>query len=51
MEGTHYHFGYDPVTEQIILSLRNAGLGWMSFRFEPDKFQDLLNEARKTWGV
>jgi hypothetical protein len=51
MEGTHYHFGYDPVTEQVILSLRNAGLGWMSFRFVPDKFQDLLNEARKVWGV
>jgi len=51
MEGTHYHFGYDPHSEQVILSLRNSGLGWISFRFEPDKFQALLDEARRVWGV
>jgi len=42
---------YDPHSEQVILSLRNSGLGWISFRFEPDKFQALLDEARRVWGV
>jgi hypothetical protein len=51
MHGTHYHFGYDPVGKQIILSLRNSGIGWISFRFEPDKFQDMLDEQRQMWGL
>jgi len=51
MHGTHYHFGYDPDGKQIVLSIRNSGVGWISFRFEPDKFQDMLDEARQMWGL
>jgi len=51
MTGTHYHFGYDPEGRQIVLSIRNSGVGWISFRFEPDKFQDMLDEARGMWGL
>ena len=51
MHGTHYHFGYDPEGKQIVLSIRNSGVGWISFRFEPDKFQDMLDEARQMWGL
>jgi hypothetical protein len=51
MTGTHYHFGYDPEGKQIVLSLRNSGVGWISFRFEPDKFQDMLDEQRTMWGL
>jgi hypothetical protein len=37
--------------KQIILSIRNSGVGWISFRFEPDKFQDMLDEQRRMWDL
>ena len=46
IQGTHYHFGFDPASQQIKLSIRNSGLGWMSFAFDADKFQILLDQAK-----
>ncbi len=46
--GTHYHFGTDNYSGELILSLRNPGLGWMSFRLNVTLLERMLGVARTT---
>jgi hypothetical protein len=46
IKGTHYDFGIDENTQQLIFSVRDQGLGWLSFRFGVRLLERMLKVAR-----
>lgn len=46
IKGTHYDFGIDENTHQLIFSVRDQGLGWLSFRFGVRLLERMLKVAR-----
>jgi hypothetical protein len=46
IKGTHYDFGIDENTQQLIFSARDQGLGWLSFRFGVRLLERMLKVAR-----
>ncbi len=45
-QGTHYHYATDPFSGELILSLRNPGLGWLSFRLNATLLERMLDATR-----
>ncbi len=48
IDATHYHFGIDDESGALILSMRNPGLGWISFRLTVGVLERMLRVARIT---
>jgi len=46
IKGTHYDFGIDENTRQLIFSVRDQSLGWLSFRFGVRLLERMLKVAR-----
>jgi hypothetical protein len=46
IKGTHYDFGIDENTRQLVFSVRDQGLGWLSFRFGVRLLERMLKVAR-----
>jgi hypothetical protein len=46
IKGTHYDFGIDQNTQQLIFSIRDQTLGWLSFRFGVRLLERMLKVAR-----
>ena len=46
IKGTHYDFGVDERTGQLIFSVREPILGWLSFRFGAKLLERMLKIAR-----
>jgi len=46
IKGTHYDFGIDQNTQQLIFSVRDQTLGWLSFRFGVRLLERMLKVAR-----
>lgn len=46
VKGTHFDFGIDEGSKELILSLRDAGLGWLSLRFTARLLERMLKVAR-----
>jgi hypothetical protein len=46
IKGTHYDFGIDANTQQLIFSVRDQTLGWLSFRFGVRLLERMLKVAR-----
>jgi hypothetical protein len=46
--GTHYHFGTDNYSGELVMSLRNPGLGWLSFRLNVSLLERMLRVAQAT---
>ncbi len=50
IKGTHYDFGVSDNGQQLIFSVRDEGLGWLSFRFGARLLERMLrvvNSAKK----
>ena len=48
IDATHYHFGIDDESGALIMSMRNPGLGWISFRLTVGVLERMLRVARIT---
>jgi hypothetical protein len=46
VKGTHYDFGIDANAHQLIFSVRDQTLGWLSFRFGARLLERMLKVAR-----
>jgi hypothetical protein len=46
IKGTHYDFGIDENTQHLVFSVRDQGLGWLSFRFGVRLLERMLKVAR-----
>jgi len=46
IKGTHYDFGIDDKTQQLVFSVRDQGMGWLSFRFGVRLLERMLKVAR-----
>ena len=46
IKGTHYDFGIDANTQQLVFSVRDQSLGWLSFRFGVRLLERMLKVAR-----
>jgi hypothetical protein len=46
IKGTHFDFGIDTDTGELIFSLRDAGLGWLTQRFDARLLERMLKIAR-----
>jgi len=46
IKGTHYDFGIDENTHQLVFSVRDQSLGWLSFRFGVRLLERMLKVAR-----
>jgi hypothetical protein len=46
IKGSHYDFGIDENTQQLIFSVRDQGLGWLSFHFGVRLLERMLKVAR-----
>ncbi len=46
LRGTHYHFALEAQSGRLTFSLRNPGLGWLSFRFDGPILERMLGLAR-----
>ncbi len=46
IKGTNYDFGIDANTQQLIFSVRDQTLGWLSFRFGVRLLERMLKVAR-----
>jgi hypothetical protein len=46
IKGTHYDFGMDEVSRELIFSLRDETLGWLSLRFGARLLERMLKVAR-----
>lgn len=46
IKGTHYDFGIDENTQQLVFSVRDQGLGWLSFHFGVRLLERMLKVAR-----
>jgi len=51
IKGTHYDFGLDTGTQELILSLRDPLLGWLSMRFGAKLLERMLKIARSAGKV
>jgi hypothetical protein len=46
IKGTHYDFGIDANAQELIFSVRDPALGWLSFRFGARLLERMLKVAR-----
>jgi hypothetical protein len=46
IKGTHYDFGISDNGQQLIFSVRDEGLGWLSFRFGTRLLERMLKVVR-----
>ncbi len=46
IKGTHYDFGIDENTQQLVFSVRDQSLGWLSFRFGVRLLERMLKVAK-----
>jgi hypothetical protein len=51
IKGTHYDFGIDQAAQELIFSLRDPVLGWLSLRFGAKLLERMLKIARSTGKV
>jgi len=50
LRGTHFHFAVDGPSGELVLSLRDPGLGWLSLRFDAKLLERMLGIARAAKG-
>jgi hypothetical protein len=51
IKGTHYDFDIDENTQQLVFSVRDQALGWLSFRFGirlPERMLKVAKSAQKS---
>jgi hypothetical protein len=46
IKGTHFDFGVDEATRELVFSVRDPGLGWLSQRFGVSLLERMLKVAR-----
>ena len=46
IKGTHYDFGIDGNSQELVFSLRDQALGWLSLRFGARLLERMLKVAR-----
>lgn len=46
-EATHYEVALNPTADDLILSLRNPGLGWLSFVMPIGRLEEIARHSRE----